>query len=135
MLVMERPWSVRLACVYFVVFSLVLLSALLWPLITGQMHSRWADTAFPLAFALLVTLIPGVIALGLWVMDNAARVAAIVIAVLHAIATLHWFSHPLFGWQWLPPVRIAIDVVIIVAMLHPATRRAFRQSRIVLDLR
>jgi hypothetical protein len=132
---MERPWSVRLACIYFGSFSVVLLSALLWPLIAGQMHSRWVDAAFPLAFALLVTLIPGVVAFGLWVMDSAARVAAIVIALLHAIATVHWFSHPLFGWQWLPPVRIAIDVAIMIAMLHPGTRRAFRQSRIVLDLK
>ena len=134
MVVMKRPWSVTLACVYFGAFSFVLLSALIWPLATGQMHSRWSEAAFPLAFCLLITLLPAIVALGLWLMDSAARVAAMVMALLHAVATLHWFSHPLFGWQWLPAVRFLIDVAIIVTMLHPATTRAFRQSSHLLRL-
>jgi hypothetical protein len=131
---MKRAMAVSLVCCYFAAFSLMLLGVLLWQLATGQIHSRWSDALFPLAFAFMLALIPGVIAMGLWVMDNAARITAIVIALIHAIATVQWAAHPLFGWQWLPPLRIMLDVAIIVVLLRPAIRQAFRVNQIALNL-
>lgn len=131
---MKRPLAVTLVSLYYAGFSGVLVGLLVWQVASGKVHSRWSDAAFPLAFALMLAIIPGVIALGLWVMDNAARFAAILVAIVHGIATLHWAAHPLFGWQWLPPLRIAIDVAIIVALSQPSMRRAFRENRIVLGL-
>jgi hypothetical protein len=132
---MKRPLAVTLVSLYYAVFSCALVGLLLWQMGSGNIHSRWSDAAFPLAFAFMSAIIPGVIALGLWVMDNAARFAAILIAIVHGLATLHWAAHPLFGWRWLPPLRIAIDVAIIVALSQPSMRRAFRENRIALGLK
>ena len=67
---MTRPIPVTLVSLYFGAFSCLLLAALLKPLLAGEMHSRWSDAAFPLAFALLATLIPaaiGLLSFVLWI--------------------------------------------------------------------
>lgn len=131
---MKRPLTVTLVSLYYAAFSCALVGLLVWQLASGKIHSRWSDAAFPLAFAFMFASIPGVVALGLWVMDNAARFAAILIAIVHGLATLHWAAHPLFGWRWVPPLRLGIDVAIIVALSQPSMRRAFRENRIELHL-
>ena len=69
----KRPLDVGLIVLYFAVFSAVLLGILLWQWAAGHIHASWQEKIFVLPICFLLALLPGVLSLGLWMLDNAAR--------------------------------------------------------------
>ena len=130
----ERPWAVRLVAVYYAAFSCELAAAIAWQVIEGKIHGPWQDSIFPLLFCFLLVLLPAVNAIGLWLLDDAARWMAIFFAVLHAVVNWAWISNPQVHRPILPSLRIAMDVLAIFLMNRPAVRVAFRDYRIDLRL-
>jgi len=72
----RRPLDVALIAIYFAGFSSVLVWLIVYQLLAHRIHMPWQDKIVLLPFTLLIAIIPATIALGLWVMDNAARLAA-----------------------------------------------------------
>lgn len=120
---MKRPIEVTLAALYYAGFALVLVIVLLYQV--GEIRERWIDAVFPVAFCFLAAFIPAVIALGLWTLDSAARISAVIFALLHLLVTIAYLTK-LPTLPFLPCFRIAIDCLLIVAMRRPAVTRAFR---------
>jgi hypothetical protein len=78
------------------------------------------DALFPVAFCLLPALIPAVIALGLWTLDSAARIAGMLFALIHVLITVAWMSRlPEAKW-FFPSLRIALDCLILTSLLRSA---------------
>jgi hypothetical protein len=130
----ERPWAVRFVAVYYAAFSCELAAAIAWQVVAGKIHGPWQESIFPLLFCFLLVLLPAVIAIGLWLLDDAARWMAIFFAVLHAVVNCAWISNPEVHRSIMPSFRIAMDVSAIFLMNRPAVRGAFRDYRIDLRL-
>ena len=131
---MRRPTDVTLTALYYAGFSVMLISVLFWQLLAHGTRERRFDALFPVLFLLLLSLIPRVISLGLWTMDNAARIGSIVFALLHVMVTCGYLSHLPTSRYSVPIIRIGIDVLIILVMVRPGVRRAFRWQPVELSL-
>jgi len=121
---MKRPLDVTLSSIYYAGFSVVLISILLWQIASGGIHEHWTDAVFPVAFCFVLAIIPGVVALGLWTLDGAARIGSIVFALLHLLVTLAFLSK-LSGIHVLASARILLDCLLIAVMFRPEVRKAF----------
>lgn len=130
----ERPWPVTLIAIYFAGFCCELVAVLGSQLIGHKIHGSWGEAAFPVAFCFMLVLLPGVIAAGLWLLDNAARIMCVFFALAHALLNWAWMSQPSVGYRSITLLRIAADILTILLLCHPAVRRAFRQQRIELRL-
>lgn len=121
----RRPLPVRLIAGYFWLFSAVIFGVLFWQMATHQIHGAWAEKVIVLAGCFLLALLPGVLGVGLWLLDNAARIGAIIFALLHAISEAAFLSHvhiPSRAFTWF---RILLDAAIIMALVSPQIRAAF----------
>ena len=131
----RRPWDVVAIAGYYAAFSLVLLGMIAWQMISHQIHAYWTEKILVLPFAFLLALLPGVIALGLWVLDNAARILAMLFAVAHAFSTIAWLSQPHVPSRTFSVFRIAVDIAIVVCLNRPAVRKAFHWQPVSFSLR
>ena len=131
---MRRPTDVTLTALYYAGFSAVLIFVLLWQLLIHGTRERWFDALFAVLFFFALSLVPTVISLGLWTLDNAARLGSIMFAFLHVIVTCAHLTHLPSSRYSLPITRIGIDVLIIVAMVRPGVHRAFKCQSIELGL-
>ena len=132
----SRPWAVALICFYHVALSGLLLGVLIEQLLTHAIHEPWKDAFFPVVFAFLVALVPAVIALGLWVMDNAARWMCMLFTIFHFFSTsalLNSLVHSPWrtGIAWL---RLLLDAAILASLNLPSIRRSFRNQSAELRL-
>lgn len=130
----ERPWPVTLIAIYFAGFCCELVAVLVSQLIGHKIHGAWSEAAFPVAFCFMLALLPGVIAAGLWLLDNAARLMAIFFALAHALLNWAWMSQPSVGYRTITLLRIAADILTILLLCQPTVYRAFQQQRIQLQL-
>jgi len=128
-----RPLAVSLIALYHAVFSCVILSVLIWQL--PSVKPPRMEACFPVLIAFFLALIPGVIAVGLWVLDDVARFLAMMLSLLHALGNCALISTRHMGWEPLPVSRIVLDIVMIGVLLLPAMRRAFRPPAVELKLR
>jgi hypothetical protein len=131
----RRPLDVTLIAIYFAGFSAVLVALILYQVLAHRIHMPWQDKIVLLPFTLLIAIIPATIALGLWVMDNAARLAAIVLTLIHAGTELALFSHPLIPSRSFTVFRIFLDGVIVICLCRPGVRKAFQWRPIGFALR
>lgn len=131
----RRPLDVTLIAIYFAGFSAVLLAILCFQLLGHRIHMPWQDRIVILPFALLLAILPATVALGLWAMDNAGRVGAIILALIHAASEVALLSHPLIPSRAFTLFRILLDVVIMVCLCRPGVRTAFKWQPIGFSLR
>ena len=128
---MNRPLEVTAIALYHGLFSAALLATLMWQGLTHPPSDGWIVAAPVIAMLALVSFIPAVICLGLWVMDDAARIAAIIFTISHLLLTGAWLQHT--AVHWLPCARIAVDVLIIVVLVLPRIKLAFEiENRLLL---
>lgn len=127
-----RPLAVTFIALYHTVFSGVILAVLAWHV---PFIKAWTEAFFPLLIAFFVALIPAVISLGLWVLDDSARLVAMFFSLLHALGNCAWISAQHLGWRPLPIARVALDLLMIGIFLLPSVRNAFRPPRTELRLR
>jgi hypothetical protein len=127
---MRRPRGVTAIAVYHVLFSALLVGTLVQQGIAHHPAAGWLDAAPVLLMMLFLSLIPAVLAYGLWIMDDGARVGAILFTFLHLLTAIVYVQH--VPWMWRPWTRIALDAAIIAVLLLPSIRRAFRSSSALL---
>ena len=127
-----RPGEVTAIATYHALFSAVLVDALVWQGVTHPPSDGWVYAAPVIVMLLFVSLIPAVLCMGLWIMDNGARIGCIVFTLLHMMITVAYLGHrPGF---WRPWARIGLDTLIVAALMLPGIRKAFEQeSRLLLD--
>lgn len=127
-----KPSPVILASAYHAIFCCALLYVIAsqLPHITGT----WTEAFFPVLCMFLVAIIPGVIALGLWVLDDSARYLAIAFSLIHGLGNYALLSNGRLPWSAWPVGRIAVDILIIGILVSPPIRRAFRPVPIHLAL-
>lgn len=131
----RRPTVVTLIAGYFWVFSGVVIAVLLWQILLHRIHGGLAEKMIVLFGCFLLALLPGVLGFGLWLLDNAARVAAMIFALLHAISELAFLSSvhiPSRAFTWF---RIGLDAAIILCLMHPRIRSAFRWKPVEFSIR
>jgi hypothetical protein len=131
----RRPLDVGLIALYYAAFSAVLLAILLWQWAAGHIHASWQEKIIVLPFCFLLALLPGVLSLGLWMLDNAARIAAILFALLHAIAEIAFLSNLHIPSRAFTLFRIAVDIAIVCCLCRTGVRRAFKWQPAELRLR
>ena len=118
---MKRPLDVTLASLYYAGFASLLIVVLLSQI--TEIHERWIDAVFPVAFCFLIAFIPAVIALGLWTLDSSARIAAVMFALIHIVTTIAYMAK-LPRIAVVPCLRIILDCVVILAMYRPQGRHS-----------
>lgn len=129
---MRRPGEVTAIAVYHALFSVVLLSALLWQAVTHHPADGWLYAAPVVAMLLFVSLVPAVIAYGLWLMDNGARIACLIFTLLHALTTIAYLQHA--GAVWRPWARLGLDATMISLLMLPRIRRSFEaETKLLLE--
>ena len=129
---MQRPGEVTAISIYHALFSAVLVGVLFWQGATHPPSDGWLYAAPVLVMLLFVSLVPAVIAYGLWIMDSGARIGCLILTVLHALATLAYLQHALGYWR--PWARLALDAAILTVLMLPRIRRAFEaEGKLLLD--
>lgn len=88
-----------------------------------------------LPICLLLAILPGVLAVGLWLLDNAALIGAVLFALMHTIAELAFLTNPHVSSRAFTVLRIALNGVIIACLCRPKVRRAFKWQPVGLSLR
>jgi hypothetical protein len=127
-----KPSPVILVSAYHAIFCCALLYVIASQL--PYITSPWTEAFFPILFMFLVAIIPGVIALGLWVLDDSARYLAIVFSLMHGLGNYALLSNGRLPWSAWPVGRICVDILIIGILVSPPIRRAFRPPSIHLAL-
>ena len=123
-----RRIDVLLIVVYHFVFSAVLIGAVTWQL--PQITESWKYAVPALAICYLLSALPGVLGLGLWLRDEAARIGVLIFSLAHALLTCGYMSQ---AAHWVfPGFRIGLDLLIIVILLRPQVSRSFQSSPITL---
>jgi len=89
---MRRPGEVTVISVYHVLFSLVLVGVLFWQGVTHHPSDGLWYAAPVIVMLLFVSLVPAVIAYGLWVMDEGARIACLIFTLLHGLTTVAYLQ-------------------------------------------
>ena len=130
----KRPLDVALIALYHAAFSAVLLVILLWQWAAGHIHASWQEKIIVLPICFLLALLPGVLSLGLWMLDNAARIAAFLFALLHTIAEMAFLSNPHVPSRTFTLFRIALNIVIVGCLCRAGVRRAFKWQPIGFSL-
>jgi hypothetical protein len=131
----KRPAEVTLVAIYYAGFSVVLLGVLGWQTVMHPPSAGWIDAAPPLLFCLLIAVIPAVISVGLWILDDAARIGSVILAIIHGIVTIVWLSRMPTMKIVLPWIRLVIDGAIVLCMVRPGVQRAFKWRMTELRLR
>lgn len=129
----ERPLIVNAACLYWAGFSAYLIGKIAFQIFTFRIHESWTDAIMPVVLMLALSAFPAVVALGLWLLDDSARVLCMVFCFVHGMSCAAWMSTPGVHAA-VPAGRVAVDIVIIVGMNAGTVRRAFRQRRTELRL-
>ena len=130
----DRPWPVTLIAIYFAGFCCELVTVLAGQMVGHKIHGSWSEAVFPVAFCFMLSFLPGVIAAGLWLLDNAARIMGVFFALAHALLNWAWMSQPSVGYRSITLLRIAMDVLTILLLCHPNVHRRFQHQRIELRL-
>lgn len=129
---MKRPGEVVAIVIYQVLFSVVLIGTLVWQGVTHHPSDGWLYAAPVIAMLLFVSLVPAVLAFGLWIMDNGARIGCMIFTLLHMMVTVAYL-HRVPGF-WRPWTRLALDAVILAVLMLPRIRRAFEnETKLLLD--
>lgn len=131
----RRPLDVVLIAIHYAGFSAVLLGMILWQWFGGHIHGSWQEKIVVLPFCFLLAIMPCVLAIGLWMLDNAARLGAIVFALLHTVAELAYLSNQHIPSRAFTVFRIVLNGVIIACLCRPGVRRAFTWQPVGLSLR
>jgi hypothetical protein len=131
----RRPLDVVLIAIYYAGFSAVLLGIILWQWLGGHIHGSWQEKVLVLPFCFLLAILPGVLAVGLWMLDNAARLGAILFALLHTLTELAFLSNPHVPSRAFTVFRIVLNGVIIACLCRPGVRKAFKWQPLGLSLR
>ncbi len=129
---MKRSFEVTAIALYHALFSAALVGALVWQALTHHPSAGWLDAAPVIAMMLFLSLVPAVICVGLWLMDNGARIGCLMFTVLHMMSTIAYLHQAPALWR--PWARLALDGVIIVVLMLPRVRRVFEaESDLLLD--
>lgn len=124
-----RPWAVTMVAAYYAAFSCELMVVLVSQLVTHQIHESWRDAWFPVLFCFVLALLPAVIALGIWMLDSAARYMAMMFALLHAIVNWAWITQPFVYNRLMPGTRIFLDILVILLLACRPVRSAFKSEK------
>jgi hypothetical protein len=127
-----RPFAVVLVSAYHAIFCTVLMYVILTQI--PSVRSPWTEAFFPLLFMLFIAIIPGVIALGLWVLDDSARYFAICFSVVHGLGHYALLSTGRMPWTGRLAGRIGLDLLMAGVLVSPTIRQAFRPPPIQLHL-
>lgn len=127
-----KPLPVILISVYHGIFCCVLLCMIVSQL--PHVTSSWIEAFFPVLFMFFAATIPGVIAVGLWVLDDSARYLTIVFSLLHGLGNYALLSTGRLPWTVRPLGRMVMDVLIIGILVLPPIRSTFRPPPIHLSL-
>ncbi len=125
---MKRPLDLTLVALYHAGFSLVLVGVIAWQCVFHPPSAAWTDSLPVILMMLFAALIPGVLCVGLWLMDNGARIGALLFTLFHILLTLAWIDSGSAPALWRPGLRLALDAWILYVLLRPGVRRAFQES-------
>ena len=125
--------DVSLIAGYQFLFSAVLIGLMTWQL--PRITESWKYAVPALIMCYAVAALPAVLGFGIVLRDEAARVGTVIFSIGHALLNLEYIRRGLAPHAELTAVRIAADVVIIIALNRRAVRRAFQLSPIALHLR
>jgi len=127
-----RPLPVAIVSAYHAIFCGVLLYVIASQL--QHITSSWTEAFFPVLFVIFAAIIPGVIALGLWVLDDSARYFAVFFSLLHGLGNYAMVSTGRLPWAARPIGRIGLDILIVGILVCHRIKRAFRPPPIRLTL-
>jgi hypothetical protein len=125
--------AVSLIAGYQFLFSAVLIGVMTWQL--PRITESWVYAVPVLIMCYALSALPAVLGFGLALRDEAARVGVVIFSIGHALINFEYIRRSLAPHAEFTAVRIAADVVIIIALNRRAVRRAFQLSPIALHVR
>lgn len=125
------PAALLLVAGYQCIFSLALVLLLVFQL--PSLRASWTDAVPALSISFFLAIIPGVLGFGLLILDEAARWGTVAFSAAHAVLAWHRISITSVD-PILPAFRIALDMFIIITLIHPVIVHRFRDRPLRLNL-
>ena len=128
----QFPLELLIVAIYQCLFSVGLIGVIAFQI--PHIRERWTDVIPVLAMCLLLASLPAVFGVGLFLLDDASRIASIVLSIVHGLSAcqmiqLKWPDHAL-----LPILRLLFDGFVIFALLKKSVRSRFKMHRQELHL-
>lgn len=126
------PLELLIVAAYQCLFSAMLIGVVAFQI--PHIHERWIDAIPVLAICLFLVCLPAVFGVGLFLLDDASRIASIIFSIAHGLMAcqmiqLKWPDHAL-----VPIVRLLFDGFVIFALLRKSVRSRFKIPRQELHL-
>lgn len=128
----NRRLDVTLIAAYHALFTLALFITVTWQL--PRITEHWPQALPVLIMSYGACALPAVLALGLAIGDNSARVGAIMFSIIHILITWEYIRRGFSHHIWFSNLRIVLDVAIIFALNRRSVREVFRTSPLELHL-
>lgn len=125
--------DLSLVAAYQFLFSAALIGIMTWQL--PQVTESWRYAVPALIICYTAAALPAVLGLGIVLRDESARVVTIIFSIAHALLNVEYIRRGLAPHPAFTSFRIAVDVIIVIALNRGEVRRAFQQSPIMLHLR
>lgn len=126
------PLQLLIVAVYQCLFSAVLVGVIAFQI--PHIRERWIDAIPVLAICLFLASLPAVFGAGLFLLDDASRIASIVFSIAHAL-----LSCQMIHLKWpepglVPILRLLFDGFVIFTLLKRSVRSRFNTPRQELHL-
>lgn len=118
----RQPIEFAAAAVYLLAFSGHIFFHLVAEVATAGIHEPWSEAWFPLLCCFSLSLIPALIAVGVWLCDDLARKLALGFAVVDiAVIAMFVNSNSVTTFR---ATKFVCDVAVLIVMLSPRAKKA-----------
>lgn len=120
----ERPLELTATAFYLIAFALYVSVHLALQAVGYGIREPWSEAWFPLVLCFVLAAVPAVIAMGVWVCDDLARMLAAAFT-LFDLTVVILFAHR-FGFSPFRTAKFVCDLACLAAMFTPRVQQACR---------
>jgi hypothetical protein len=128
----QLPLELLIVAAYQCLFSAVLIGVIAFQI--PQIRESWIDAIPVLAICLFLVCLPAVFGVGLFLLDDASRIASIIFSIAHGLMACHMIQLKWPDHAVLPILRLLFDAFVIFALLRKSVRSRFNMPRQELHL-
>lgn len=125
----DRPPALTAVALYLGCLSLTVLAHLVKELVTQRIRSPWSEVCFPVLFVCFLSLIPLLIAIGVWACDNGARILCVAFAVVHWVSLVLWMRQGGASVTVWTEFKFLADLAVVAIGLSGRARSACNWTR------
>ena len=119
-----RPLELTATAFYLVAFAVYVSAHVVLQAVGYGIREPWSEAWFPLVLCFALAAAPAVIAMGVWVCDDLARLLAAAFMLFDLVVVV-LFAHR-FGFSPFRTAKFACDLACLAAMCSPRAKQACR---------